>query len=164
MTKHIRFYALAALFAVFALVASPVQAQSTITNTTLSAAVTATTFTVTVASATGAVAGSFIYVDRELMLINAASGTTLTVQRAQGGTGPQGHASGATVLVGTGAQFQSVDPNYGTCTTSSYRATTKPWVNTTNGNVWLCRFGAGGIGTWQATNPTPITGSSLTLN
>ncbi len=164
MIKHIRLYALAALLAVAALVAVPLMAQSTITNTTLSTAMTATTFTASVASASGASVGSFIYVDRELMQITAVSGTTLTVQRAQGSTGNQSHAASATVLVGTGAQFQSVDPQYGTCTNSSYRATTKPWVNVATGNLWLCRFGSGGIGTWQATNPVPITYSSTLLN
>jgi hypothetical protein len=96
-------------------------AQTMLTMTTLSAAVPATTQSVTtsgqlgivtVASATGISAptavtaliatqatSTFIFVDRELMDVRAVSGTTLTVVRGVAGTAGTAHASGALVFV-----------------------------------------------------------------
>jgi hypothetical protein len=96
-------------------------AQTMLTMTTLSAAVPATTQSVTtsgqvgivtVASATGIsapapvtslIAGpatsTFIFVDRELMDVRGVSGTTLTVVRGAGSTAAVAHASGALVFV-----------------------------------------------------------------
>ncbi len=97
-------------------------AQTVLTMTTLSAAVPATTSSVTstngqmgfvsVASATNIVApgpvsafiatqatSTFLYVDRELMDVRATSGTTITVVRGVGSTAATSHASGALVFV-----------------------------------------------------------------
>ncbi len=163
MITKLRALTIGAVLAVMALVAVSLPAQTLITNTTLSAAATATTRTVSLTSASGTAVGSFLYVDYELMLINGISGTTITVQRGQGGTGVQAHASAAVVLVGAGNLFRNNDPPYGKCVNADYPATSKPWVNVVSGNVWLCRFGSGGVGTWQATNQAPITYGSLTL-
>lgn len=84
------------------------------TSTTLSAAVTATADKITVASATGFNAAamasgtpaSLIYIDAELMQVEAVSSTTITVKRGVAGiTGA--HASGAVVWVGSPDDFSA---------------------------------------------------------
>ncbi len=78
-----------------------------LTNTTLSAAVTATANQITVASATGITTysvsaktvNSKLFIEQELMEVTEISGTTLTVKRAINGI-VAAHASGAVVWVG----------------------------------------------------------------
>lgn len=126
MTKTINatlFLAAALLFAAF-----PAHAQTILTQTTLSAAVTTTSArTVVVASATcaactGAVLapGTNIYIDRELMVVNAVNSTTLTVQRGASGTASGTHASGALVFMGPPPAFLTnprvTAPTDGSCT------------------------------------------------
>lgn len=95
------------VLAALAGVSTPAYAQSNITTTTLSAAITtnrATTFTV--ASATGWNASTFpgniyyAYVDHELMLVRAISGTTITVDRGAQGTNATPHANSAVIFTG----------------------------------------------------------------
>ena len=129
-------------------------------QTTLSAAVAdATTRTITITSAsaqTGSsfgavVAGQVLFVDLELMTINAVSGTTLTVTR--GTSNAAAHASGAVVFIGPASMFKTTDPPIGACTAASVPA---PWVNVQTGNAWLCRNS-----TWKGTNPMAITYNSV---
>src|SRR5690349_9042558 len=102
------------IFSLFVLAAWSASAfgQATLSSTTLSAAITDTASrTVVVASATGITApgnGStttVLYVDDEMMVVNAISGTTLTVQRGAGPTKSRLHASGATVYFGPPKYF-----------------------------------------------------------
>jgi hypothetical protein len=93
-------------------------AQTALTRTTLSSAVTAGAAInqVVVASATGITASTsstqnYILVDRELMLVAAVNSTTLTVRRSQSGTLAVGHKSGAQVLYGSGGTFNSNSGN-----------------------------------------------------
>jgi hypothetical protein len=120
-------------------------------STTLSAAVTATQQKVTVASATyvlspsqaiaaglGAPSGAnyyLLYVDRELMKVNAVSGTTVTVQRGFGGTQPTAHASGAKVWTGPARYYAKVEP---APNTSCSNAAVLPLVAPSTGRVWDC--------------------------
>jgi hypothetical protein len=96
-----KFLTLSAL-AAFAAIAS--FGQTILTPTTLSAAVTkAKQIQIVVASATGITAPTQttsvdLYIDKELMLVEAVSGTTVTVSRGQGGTTATTHASGALVF------------------------------------------------------------------
>jgi len=131
-------------------------------NTTLSAAVNTTQTTISVASVAAftsvsqAIAvGQELFVDLEAMTVLSISGTTLTVRRGVDGTRAMSHASGATVLSGPSNAFQQADPPYGSCTTATQIVV--PWVNVSNGNVWLCRASV-----WKATNIQPITFNSLT--
>lgn len=85
------------------------EAQTAVTRTTLSAAVSAGAANnqVVVASATGISASTastqnYILVDRELMLVAAVNSTTLTVRRAQAGTNAAAHKSGNNVFYGQG--------------------------------------------------------------
>lgn len=101
-------------------------AQTILTNTTLSAALTTTNGKfITVASATGITAPvtsdptkqTFLWVDKELMEVQAVSGTTITVLRGAHGTGASTHANAAFVFVipAFKATFFGVLPN-GSCT------------------------------------------------
>lgn len=146
--------------------AAPVSAQTSLTSTTLSSAVTNSQSFVVVASATGVAVGGALYVDHELMKVTAVSGTRITVTRQQA---PAAHAASSTVIVVPVAAvplaLTTVDPRPGACTMSNYQFL--PIINTDSGNVWLCRF----IGTavtsrvWAATNITAINGqTSLLIN
>ena len=93
--KRTLFGSIALALAVAALVWYPggqrADAQTSITRTTLSSAVTATATSVIVASATGLAANSFLYIDGELMQIQSVSSTTATVRRNVSG-GASGNA------------------------------------------------------------------------
>lgn len=80
--------------------------------TTLSGAVAIDQNSIAVASATGFSAGNFVRIDDEIMEVAAdySSGTTVNVLRGREGTATQAHASGAAVIVGTGAEFASAHP------------------------------------------------------
>lgn len=101
------------LAGIFAMAAQLAFSQTILTPTTLSSAVTGTKAnTVIVASATGITAPTLgssnpttsLYIDKELMSVEAVSGTTITVARGQGGTVSTLHASGAYVFY--------ANPNY----------------------------------------------------
>ncbi len=129
--------------------AIPASAQMhTLTATTLSSAVLATDKVVNVTSATGINApalqagtvGSLLYVvapgstNGETMVVVSVNSTAITVRRsASGQTTP--FPSGSMVLVGQPNWFSAYDPTGGCTTASTFVA---PWVNTKNGNQWLC--------------------------
>lgn len=119
---------------------------NTLSQTTLSAAITSTQTQFTVASATGivtpttGVGGSVLYVVDvgqtmgDIMQVTALSSTTVTVTRGRGRQAA--HGSGAMVLVAGAANwFYSVDP-VGSCVTASIYAT--PYYNISNGTRWTC--------------------------
>jgi hypothetical protein len=105
----------------------PANAQTALTETTLSAAVSTTSGKVIqVASASGIAAPSLttglsyqIYIDTELMDVESVSGTLITVRRGAGGTRAQTHASGTTVYAGVPNQAFFQYPQWGTCTASA---------------------------------------------
>ena len=150
------------------LVASVSQAQTIVNNTTLNGAITsvgANSFVLTSASAiTGATApavGHCLYVERELMQITAISSTRVTVIRGTGGTSAALHPTGAVVFTGACGNFRNADP-VGTSPQASLKACTtatmgvRPFVNTANGNIWLCKSSV-----WTATNAMVITYNSV---
>lgn len=156
------------LVTLLSLAAVPASAQTYLSTTTLSAAVTSTTqTTITVASASGIAAGGQLYVDHELMNVVSVSGTTITVFRPQR---PTTHNSAAVVIIIPAAAKATVavttDPA-GSCTASSYAYL--PLINTDTGNVWLCwAQGSSGPNTgrlWHATNTRSVNGVySLLVN
>lgn len=104
------------LVAVLACVAlaAPVWAQTTPTTTTLAAAISDDKgTTMAISSATGWTASSstgqyYALIDgRELVLVRAISGTTVTISRGQQGTLAFPHANGAPVVTGPPAVFQA---------------------------------------------------------
>ncbi len=126
-------------------------AQTALVQTTLSSPIGkgADQF-ITVTSATGITAGTFLLVEKEAMLVLAVSGTQLQVARGQDTTKAVGHPTLAMVLSGPPANFFDTDPT-GSCTASQTVAT--PYVNVQTGLQWLCSSITGGwtVG-WQ--NPT----------
>jgi hypothetical protein len=119
-----------------------------LTATKLAAALTQSSNTLRVSSATGITATSTIlYIEDgtskngEAVFVNAVNGTTISVTRGYNGTQANPHLSGAVVLVGpagagTGPNgpFVSVDPS-GSCTAAS---SWTPTVNIQTGNQWIC--------------------------
>lgn len=83
-----------------------------LTTTTLSSAVAVTDTTLVVASATGAAAGTLVRVDQEVMQIakGYVSGTTIPVQRGQGGTATAAHPVTANVTFFLGSDESSQAP------------------------------------------------------
>lgn len=112
-------------------------AQTALTMTTLSAAVsTSSTTSVPLTSATGVVANSTILlIDSEAMFVNSISGKIAGVTRGYQGTQANPHISLATVLLGPPAAFYAVDPA-GSCTAANTPYT--PYVNIRNATQWLC--------------------------
>ncbi|MCC6650629.1 MAG: hypothetical protein IT348_05730 [Candidatus Eisenbacteria bacterium] len=123
----------AALVAVLCL-AGPVAAQTALSETTVSSAVTSSQNFVVVASATGAVAGGGLYVDREYMRIadSYVSGTRIPVIRA---TRSVSHAASVPVYLGNANAFINADRD-GSCTAANEQYS--PQVNVSNGAVWEC--------------------------
>lgn len=153
MNKTIRLFILLAALACFAF------GQTTLTTTTLSAAVSsASAKTLTVASATGfnaqniaaslgtigapaTAAETLMYVDREAMLITGVNSTTITVVRGWGGTPATPHASGATVIVGPAGAFVQRAPS-GSCTRTALAYV--PLVEIPTGAMFDCYNGSFG--------------------
>jgi hypothetical protein len=123
------------LLVLVALVVTPANAQTALTATTLSSAMTATQTTATVASATNLVAGWYLYIDREAILIRSISGTTAVVSRGVAGTAPASHGSGAGVLAQTPSAFYMTDVS-GSCVTTA--ETYLPHINVVSGNIMDC--------------------------
>jgi hypothetical protein len=149
--------------------------QTTMTSTTLSAAVTATQDFVLVASATGITApgnltgsgpgnpsGSgviFLYMDREAMRVNGLSGTRIFVERGYAGTTAAAHVSGSKVWVGPAGRFAMQDPAGGcTLATIAYL----PRVVIPTGALWTC--GASQWTTFGSFNERLTEGATLDVS
>lgn len=163
---------LAVTFILSTLAAVSVQAQTYLTNTTLSSAVTATQTTVTVASATNVAAGGALFIDHEVMSVQSVSGTTVTVTRVQR---PQAHAASAVVYVVTAAQrpFVLLTHNgarrMGQCSTSTSSTPSValasirflPLIDIDTGDFYNCRRnGASGSWVWNVTNVQALNGEA----
>lgn len=128
------------LFAVFALalaLASSAFGQACLTQTSLSAAVTTTSGKTLIVASTSActsttgngvaIAGPNLtngtsvqlYIDTEMLDVEAVNGTLVTVRRGANGTRPQTHASGATVYAGSPNQAFFAWPQWGSCTAAN---------------------------------------------
>lgn len=123
--------------------------QTILTNTTLSTAVAdGNSKVIAVASATGINAPSssdntkatYLYVDRELLFVEAVNGTQLTVRRGASGTIGQAHASGANVFVVPAylSTFFATTPA-GSCTRGNELAL--PRINPKSGIISDCLGG-----------------------
>lgn len=120
-----------------------------LTATSLSAALTQSSTTLRVASATGITANSTVlWIDdgpggnSEAVFVNAVSGTTISITRGYNGSQAGAHLSGSVVLAGAPPAFVSRDPS-GACTAS---AAYTPTVNILGGGAnggkggaqWIC--------------------------
>jgi hypothetical protein len=136
--------------------ALPLCAQTSLTSTTLSSAVTsASASSIVLASATGIsapapVSGNVtagptyteLFVDQEAMLVTAVNGKTINVVRGVSSTSGATHASGSVVWVATPSQLYTVQPT-GSCTAAN---TVNPYINVQTGQFWFCDTGTGN---WQ---------------
>lgn len=143
-----------ALIGCVLLTASPLWAQTTINNTTLSAAMTATQTFVTVASVTctGCTINSntVIFVDSEAMCVNGSyvSGTTLPVTRGCLGSKAAAHGINFpttntlnVVFIGpanrfNGGALNSGAPPISDCDRASIQFL--PWIDTSTGWLYTC--------------------------
>lgn len=146
----------------FVLAAASLFAQmNTLSETTLSAAVSATDQVINVASATGISAGKMLFVitagqpKGEAMLVRSTSSTRITVFRGREGTFVVPHLSGAQVFAGDPDWFYSRDP-YGKCVLADQYA--RPWVNINNAAIWDCT-GAAATSAW--TMRQPVDGTAM---
>lgn len=115
---------------------APAWAQTSLTETTVSTAMTASQNYIILASATGVVPGGGIYVDREFMRVGSgytsAAGTRIPVIR---GAKAVKHAASVPVYVAPAAAFVTKDYD-GACSPADEAYS--PLVNTENGNIWEC--------------------------
>ena len=154
---------LIALVAILLLSAVPASAQTYLSSTTLSSAVSSESQGYFLLASTANVSvGDFLYVDNELARVTKipVSGRVELIRE----TLPQQHLSGATVVIVKPAATIGYDP-VGKCTAASYRYL--PLINVNNGNVWLCRptvIGGSNVTVWMGTNPRILTFNSLLLS
>lgn len=137
-------------------------AQTNLTQTTITGALSASGNQIVVASATGisapsAFAGSGfgsqtqseLFVDSEAMLVTGVSGNVVNVVRGASSTMATAHNANSVVWVGAPNQFYTIVPN-GACTAVN---TVNPYINVLTGQTWFCDSGTGN---WQ---PVFSTGS-----
>lgn len=125
-----------------AMFAGASQAQTALTQTTLSAAVSATANVFPLTAVTGITTSSLLYVidygeiQGELMSVRAVNTSTNRVTVVRGPGVVTAHASGARVVIAPVANaFQTSNPQ-GACTAANTQYT--PWINTTTGEQWIC--------------------------
>lgn len=108
----------------------------TFNATTLSTALGDTTSTsVVVTSATGAINGYWLYVDREAMLITNVAGTTITVQRGTAGFNST-HFVGAPIYIGAPSWFNRQPPTSTSCPSGP-----NIYIDVDGGGMWACQGG-----------------------
>lgn len=129
----------ALLVSILPLAAVQLSAQVTLGSTTTSAALTAQSDRVTLASGAGVVAGVLLYIDREAMeVVEAISSTTFRVRRGVSGSYAAAHASGAPVYSGVPSAFAHSDVS-GPCVATSEPGL--PRINIDSGNMFQCSAG-----------------------
>ena len=166
--NHFRTYPI--VLAAALLLAAGAPAQTILTPTTLSTAISdsggqvMTVASVTTVTGYSVVAGTGVYIDKEYMTVKPlnglVSGTTLAVIRGQGGTVSAPHASGALVFFGPPNAFYSktaLEPQ-GSCTRSSQIYL--PYINVRVGQISDCLGGqwvnaAGTAARWRVYAPEP---------
>lgn len=140
----------AAVLVAVGLLSGVASAQTTLTSTTLSAAISdGQTRTMTIASASGWTASSsaattFALIDREVVGVEALSSTTVTISRGQFSTRATGHPSGTKVwFIPAGSVALSNYDRAGTCSTTgssdlSMSGSVVPVLNPITGNAFYC--------------------------
>lgn len=123
----------------------PLQAQTALNSTTLSAAIADnTTQVISLASTTNVSVGDLLFVDREAMLVQTVSPTKVT--RGTRGTPATPHVTAALVYTGATSRFFSSIPRpgltvSGACTRASIRFL--PMIALPLGDVFDCPVGTG---------------------
>lgn len=165
--------------ATFLTLASTVEAQTYPRSTTLSAAMTASARTATLASGTGAEAGGALWIDSEFIPIASCANAACTLVNINRTNKPVAHANGAIVTVVSAAAKPSTMlsnvavSRVGQCSTStSAIAATAlanfqylPIFDIETGYVYMCRHNGPVVSNlatwiWNATNALPINGTA----
>jgi hypothetical protein len=152
--------------------------QTSLSQTTLSAAITQTQNCFNVASRTGINSPGTTGVGSLLYILDPGAGkgeavrvTSLPVTpanqvcviRGTDSTSASGHISGAIVVHGDPGLFRTVDPS-GACSASTQIVT--PYINLTNGRQWLCGLAGTWVPGWQndlQVSPTATVASAASL-
>jgi len=156
------------------LIAVPLAAQTYLTATTITAAMSVNSTTATVNSTTNVAAGGYLYIDHELMRITAVNTTTKIVslnrQLQVAPTKIAAHGSGAIAYVITAAQAPTNALSHdaavmaGQCSTSTSSSSTValtpvltgyrflPVLDVEWGDFYGCRRVTGGLWTWVRYN------------
>lgn len=159
-------------------------AQTIPAETTLSAAVTNVNqqtiplTSVTTAPTANWVAGNYLWVEAEAMLIRSFSGTTATVVRGQLQTMASPHKNAAVVYAANPGSFYISSPPGGPpnaqgqgggtglyCVRSQWQYL--PQIDTRTATVWTCPKSPTGTTTaqtWAGTTPWPVTSNSVTVS
>ena len=74
---------------------------TSLTNTTLAAALTTSADVCKLTSASGVAVGNFLYVDHECLFVTAINGVYISIRRGVAGTAASAHISGARIWTGT---------------------------------------------------------------
>lgn len=144
--------------AVFLILSGIAFGQTAMRTTTLSLPVGVTDRSINLESLTGVnglsggQVATILFVDKEFMYVQSASGSSATVNRGQSGSDSTAHNAGATVYVGPPGAYGSKNLS-GACTEASWPVT--PYININNGNMYTCTSnnwvlvgsGGGGSGT-----------------
>lgn len=156
------------LVALLAFAAVPVSAQTYLTTTTTSVAITSTTQdTFTLTSATDVEVGGALYIDHEVMNVVAVSGTRVTVTRNQA---PTTHVTSSRVIIAKRAQkaatfvaHETASRFVGSCTAASQNFL--PKIDVVTGDVFLCRdVSTSNAGAqWTRTNVQGLNGAGSLL-
>ena len=118
-------------------VAVTATAQTSLNETTVSTAMTASQTNIVLASATGVADNYVIYVDNEAMIVQASwsSGTTVPVIRGALGTVARAHDDGVLVYIGPQVAFIGGSMS-GSCVPADQRYT--PNINPVSGAIYSC--------------------------
>lgn len=155
---NIRNVLLAGLMAAFLALTASAQLV-TLTSTTTSAAIAATDRVACLTSASGVnvpgvgTLGSTIVIDKEPMQVRSVTSVSTCFNVNRSGR-PVGHASGATVYIGSPNNFYTYDPD-GTCVVGSIAV--RPWINLSNGVISDCVSSL-----WTRINGPATQGTGLT--
>jgi len=107
---------------------------ASIVNTNLAVAISnASDRVISVASATGFVAGYGLYIDREFMIITGISSTNISVVRGAGGTRATPHLIGTVLYVAPKNYFTTYDRQGAGVNADQL---VSPYINIMTGNVW----------------------------
>lgn len=110
---------------------------ATLSSTTLSKDLAASGNRVFLTSLTSVVVGKALFVDGEALLVTAVTTAHADVLRGQWGSASGAHASGATVYLANPDQLYGSDP----VGVAPSNPLVTPWINTTNGRVWVATSG-----------------------
>ena len=107
---------------------------TSLTNTTLAAALTTSADVCKLTSASGVAVGNFLYVDHECLFVTAINGVYISIRRGVAGTAASAHISGARIWTGTPDQIYACDPP---SASAAAAVSVTPWINQYTGDHFV---------------------------